>query len=77
MLLRNEEVFRHWRRLGLNYMFLGLEALDEEGLKAAVQTVADGIDVQGDIHASAEYRAHLARVLTRRAVLQAAERAKG
>jgi hopanoid C-3 methylase len=33
VLLRNEEVFRRWRRLGLNYMFLGLEALDEEGLK--------------------------------------------
>src|ERR1700727_440790 len=34
VLLRNEEVFRRWRRLGLNYMFLGLEALDEEGLTA-------------------------------------------
>jgi hopanoid C-3 methylase HpnR len=34
VLIRNEEVFRRWRRLGLNYMFLGLEALDEEGLKA-------------------------------------------
>ena len=34
MLLRNEEVFRRWKRLGLNYMFLGLEALDEEGLTA-------------------------------------------
>jgi hopanoid C-3 methylase len=34
VLLKNEEVFRRWRRLGLNYMFLGLEALDEEGLKA-------------------------------------------
>jgi hopanoid C-3 methylase len=34
VLLRNTEVFRRWRRLGLNYMFLGLEALDEEGLKA-------------------------------------------
>jgi hopanoid C-3 methylase len=33
VLLRNEEVFRRWRRLGLNYMFLGLEALDEDGLK--------------------------------------------
>ena len=32
VLLRNEEVFRRWQRLGLNYMFLGLEALDEEGL---------------------------------------------
>jgi hopanoid C-3 methylase len=34
VLLRNEEVFRRWRRLGLTYMFLGLEALDEDGLKA-------------------------------------------
>ena len=34
VLLRNEEVFRRWQRLGLKYMFLGLEALDEEGLKA-------------------------------------------
>src|SRR5215470_6652413 len=33
VLIRNEEVFRRWQRLGLNYMFLGLEALDEEGLK--------------------------------------------
>ncbi len=33
VLVRNEEVFRRWRRLGLNYMFLGLEALDEEGLR--------------------------------------------
>jgi aerobic carbon-monoxide dehydrogenase medium subunit len=50
---------------------------EEEGVNAAVQTVADGIDVLGDIHASPEYRAHLARVLTRRAVLQAAQRARG
>src|SRR5689334_1317403 len=34
VLLRNTEVFRRWRRLGLNYMFLGLEALDADGLKA-------------------------------------------
>jgi aerobic carbon-monoxide dehydrogenase medium subunit len=50
---------------------------EEEAVRTAVQTVADGIDVQGDIHASPEYRAHLARVFTRRAVLQAAQRAKG
>jgi aerobic carbon-monoxide dehydrogenase medium subunit len=49
---------------------------EEEAVKAAVQTVADGVDVQGDIHASPEYRAHLARVLTRRAVLEAAQRAR-
>ena len=34
VLIRNQDVFRRWRRLGLNYMFLGLEALDEDGLKA-------------------------------------------
>src|SRR5579859_4160720 len=50
------------------------KAVEEEAIKQAVQTVADGIDVQGDIHASPEYRAHLARVLTRRAVLEAAQR---
>lgn len=33
VLLRNKEVFRYWKRLGLKYMFLGLEAIDEEGLK--------------------------------------------
>jgi aerobic carbon-monoxide dehydrogenase medium subunit len=48
---------------------------EEEAVKAAVQSVADGIDVQGDIHAGVEYRAHLARVFARRAVLQAAQRA--
>lgn len=51
--------------------------VDEDAVRAAVQTVADGIDVLGDIHASPEYRAHLARVLTRRAVLEAARRAGG
>ena len=33
VLLRNKEVFQYWKRLGLEYMFLGLEAIDEEGLK--------------------------------------------
>ncbi|MFY1671461.1 hopanoid C-3 methylase HpnR [Plantactinospora sp. WMMB334] len=32
VLLRNTEVFARWKRLGLNYMFLGMEALDAEGL---------------------------------------------
>jgi hopanoid C-3 methylase len=34
VLIKNEEVFRRWQRLGLNYMFLGLEALDADGLRA-------------------------------------------
>ena len=33
VLLKNADVFRYWRKLGLEYMFLGLEAIDEEGLK--------------------------------------------
>ena len=34
VLLRNREVFAYWQRLGLLYMFLGLEALDEDTLRA-------------------------------------------
>ncbi len=33
VLLRNREVFERWTKLGLRYMFLGIEAIDEEGLK--------------------------------------------
>jgi hopanoid C-3 methylase len=33
VLLRNREVFARWAKLGLQYMFLGIEAIDEEGLK--------------------------------------------
>ncbi|MFD3523915.1 hopanoid C-3 methylase HpnR [Streptomyces sp. NPDC058653] len=32
VLLRNKEVFERWARLGLRYMFLGMEAIDAEGL---------------------------------------------
>jgi hopanoid C-3 methylase len=33
VLLRNKEVFRFWKTLGLRYIFLGVEAIDEDGLK--------------------------------------------
>jgi hopanoid C-3 methylase HpnR len=33
VLLKHPEVFAYWKRLGLKYMFLGLEALDEESLQ--------------------------------------------
>jgi hopanoid C-3 methylase len=33
VLLRNKEVFEFWKKIGLTYMFLGLEAIDEDGLK--------------------------------------------
>jgi hopanoid C-3 methylase HpnR len=33
VLLRNKDVFRLWKQIGLQYIFLGVEAIDEEGLK--------------------------------------------
>ena len=33
VLLRNKDVFRYWKTLGLSYMFLGLEAIDAAGLE--------------------------------------------
>jgi magnesium-protoporphyrin IX monomethyl ester (oxidative) cyclase len=33
VLIRNEEVFARWAKMGLTYMFLGLESLDAEQLK--------------------------------------------
>jgi hopanoid C-3 methylase HpnR len=34
VLVRNKDVFKMWKRLGLKYMFLGIEAIDDEGLKS-------------------------------------------
>jgi hopanoid C-3 methylase len=33
VLLRNKEVFQFWKKIGLTYIFLGIEALDEDGLR--------------------------------------------
>jgi hopanoid C-3 methylase HpnR len=33
VLLRNKEVFKVWKAIGLEYMFLGIEAIDEDGLR--------------------------------------------
>jgi hopanoid C-3 methylase HpnR len=33
VLLRNKEVFQLWARIGLQTMFIGIEAIDEEGLR--------------------------------------------
>jgi hopanoid C-3 methylase HpnR len=33
VLLRHKEVFQFWKTLGLEYIFLGLEAIDDEGLR--------------------------------------------
>jgi hopanoid C-3 methylase HpnR len=42
VLLRNKEVFQFWRKLGLEYMFLGIEAMDEEGLRKYRKRVSLG-----------------------------------
>jgi len=46
VLCRNPEVFRYWRKLGLTYMFLGLEAIDEEGLKLHRKRSSQNINFQ-------------------------------
>ena len=33
VLVRDQDVFRFWRKLGLKIMFIGLEAVDEDGLR--------------------------------------------
>jgi carbon-monoxide dehydrogenase medium subunit len=49
----------------------GAEA-SPEAVAAAAESATEGISPMTDIHGSAEYRAHLAQVLTRRAVAAAA-----
>ncbi len=64
-----------YRATGVEQALVG-KAPTEDAVRSACESAAAGADVQGDIHASPEYRAHLARVLARRAVLAAAERAQ-
>jgi carbon-monoxide dehydrogenase medium subunit len=45
--------------------------LDEGAIANAAAHAADGIDVNGDVFASADYRRHLAVVYTRRAIAAA------
>ncbi len=51
------------------------KALDEKIVADAASHAADGADVQSDLYASSEFRAHLASVYTKRAILKAASRA--
>jgi carbon-monoxide dehydrogenase medium subunit len=46
--------------------------LDAAAIDEAARAAAEGVEALGDIHASAEFRAHLARVNTARALKQAA-----
>jgi aerobic carbon-monoxide dehydrogenase medium subunit len=51
--------------------------LSEGAVRAAAAGLGAMLDPPSDVHASADYRRHLAEVSAVRAVLQAAERAKG
>jgi carbon-monoxide dehydrogenase medium subunit len=53
------------------------KALDATTIAAASQKAAEGIDINADLQGSVEYKAHLTRVYTRRALERAVERAKG
>jgi len=48
------------------------QALTRENLAAAAEHAAEGTDPPADLNASADYKRHLARVLTRRALEEAA-----
>jgi CO/xanthine dehydrogenase FAD-binding subunit len=47
--------------------------LDAAGVKAAVQGLGATLDPPSDVHASSDYRRHLAEVVAARAILQATE----
>lgn len=71
-----------WARLGVTglsnhaYRATAVEkALEENGdVQHAAALVADGVDANSDLHASAEYRRHLAVVHTARAIMVALSR---
>jgi carbon-monoxide dehydrogenase medium subunit len=49
-------------------------SLDDAAIEAAAAHAGDGIDFNADIHASADYRAHLVTVFAARAIRTAASR---
>ncbi len=54
------------------------QALTPDAIEAAAETSAiQDVEPPSDIHASADYRRHLVKILTRRALAQAVERAVG
>ena len=49
------------------------QALDEQTIASAAEQAAEGTDPPADLNASEDYKKHLARVLTKRALLAAVE----
>jgi carbon-monoxide dehydrogenase medium subunit len=64
-----------WRANAVEAALQG-QKLDTEGVAAAAAGIMDGIEPLDDLHGSAEYRRRVTEGLTRRAILQAAERAR-
>jgi carbon-monoxide dehydrogenase medium subunit len=52
------------------------QAATETAIEQAATLATEGVEGTDDIHASAEYRLHLTRVYTKRALLQAVQRAQ-
>ncbi len=50
-------------------------AFDDDAIDAAAHAVHDAVEPMSDLHASADYRRHLARALTRRVLTTAWQRA--
>jgi carbon-monoxide dehydrogenase medium subunit len=62
---------RAYRAAAVEQALAGRRQPTAEAIAAAAMHAADGIDPLGDIHASPEFRAHLAQVNTRRALTRA------
>lgn len=56
-----------YRASGVEQAITGT-TLDAEVIESAASHATDGIDINGDLYASADYRKHLAQVHTRRAI---------
>ncbi|MDT7603783.1 MAG: aerobic carbon-monoxide dehydrogenase medium subunit [Acidobacteriota bacterium] len=64
-----------YRASGVEQLLVG-KRLDAQTIADAAAHAADGVDANSDLYASAEYRQHLARVHTRRAIEKALSRIK-
>jgi aerobic carbon-monoxide dehydrogenase medium subunit len=59
--------------VGVEQALVG-KRLNDQSIQESAAKAADGLEPLGDIFASAEYRAHLARVYTKRALTRASAR---
>ena len=62
-------------RAGKSKKMLAGTAGSAEDIRKAAVVVADGVDANSDLYASADYRGHMARVYAARALTMAVSRA--